>query len=442
MARERIAGHVAFMGFASDDWSLRRHQASRQADGQAMILVFEMLWVGTQHAPGNSATIQAIASGFPDQVVRVFAEPSHLAELRTDPDLVAHANVGFAPIAIHPAHRGKTHLVAWGRFRQELATLRRGLAQAQKGEKCLLMLISATPTAIFAASLLARLHPGRIGVQVGLHGNLNDAFGWRPRNPLTRAFDLRRALTARHPRRLRFLVLEQGISDTLARLLPQAAARTDVLELPINVAETANQRVPVFAPPIRIGLVGLATAAKGTELFLDIAREMTARFPGKVSFHHVGRLTPGADPAPFAVLADPPSTEHLSRADFTARLAALHYVFLPIREGYYNLSASGALLDAMTWAKPVIARALPIVTPHFRRFGDIGILCESDAEMRTAVATILTDMDATRYAHQVEAMQALRAARTPAALAGPYRALIVREYPGLLTPPTSRGPRA
>ncbi len=403
-----------------------------------MILVFEMLWVGTQHAPGNSATIQAIARGFPEQVVRVFADPTHLTELRNDPALTACANVGFAPIALHPAHRGKTHLVAWGRFRQELATLRHGLAQVPNGENCLLMLISATPTAIFAATLLARLHPGRVGVQVGLHGNLNDAFGWRPRNPLTRAFDLRSALTARHPKRLRFMVLEQGIRDTLANLLPAAAARTDVLELPINVAELTGQRTPEFAPPIRIGLVGLATAAKGTELFLDIAREMMARFPGKVAFHHVGRLTPGADPAPFEVLAAPPSTEHLSRADFTARLAALHYVFLPIREGYYNLSASGALLDAMTWAKPVIARALPIVTPHFRRFGDIGYLCDTDAAMRTAVETILTGMDADRYARQVAAMQALRAARTPAALAGTYREMIAREFPALLTPAPAR----
>jgi hypothetical protein len=397
-----------------------------------MILVFEMLWVGTQHAPGNSATIQAIARGFPEQPVRVFADPTHLAELRTDPALTACTNVGFAPIALHAAHRGKTHRVAWGRFRQELATLRHGLAQAPHGEKCLLMLISATPTAIFAAALLARLHPGRVGVQVGLHGNLNDAFGWRPRNPLIRAFNLRSALTARHPRLLRFMVLEQGISDTLATLLPKGAARTDVLELPINVAEVAGQQAPPFAPPIRIGLVGLASAAKGTALFLEIAREMTVRFPGKVTFHHVGRLTPEADPAPFAILAEPPSTAHLPRAEFTARLAALHYVFLPISERYYNLSASGALLDAMTWAKPVIARALPIVTPHFRRFGDIGYLCDSDAAMRTAVETILTTMDADRYARQVAAMQALRAARTPAALAGTYRELVEREYPGLL----------
>jgi hypothetical protein len=397
-----------------------------------MILVCEMLWVGTQHAVGNSATIQAMARGFPEQSVRIFADPTHLTELRNDRELTACTNIAFEPIAPYPKLRGKTQLVSFGRLWREFTILRRALAHAPKGEPCLIFLISASPTAIAAASLLARLSPHRIGVMVGLHGNLNDAFGWRPRNPLTRALDLHAMLIAPHPKWLRFMVLEEGIRDTLGTLLPVAASRTDVLELPINAAEVAGQRVPDFAPPIRIGLVGLATEAKGTGLFLDIAREMTARFPGKVAFHHVGRLAPGTDPAPFQVLADPPATEHLSRETFIARLAALHYVFLPIREGYYNLSASGAFLDAMTWAKPVIARSLPIVTPQFRRFGDIGYLCDSDADMRAAVESIITGMDADRYARQVAAMQTLRAARTPAALATTYRAVMQRTYPGLL----------
>lgn len=397
-----------------------------------MILVFEMLWVGTQHAVGNSATIQAMARGFPEQPVRVFADPSHLTELRNDHELTACANVTLQPIAPYPKLRGKTQLVSFGRLWREFTILRRALAQVPKGERCVIFLISASPTAIAAASLLARLASRRIGVMVGLHGNLNDAFGWRPRNPLARALDLHAMLIARHPNWLRFMVLEEGIRDSLATLLPVAAARTDVLELPINVAELAGQHVPDFAAPIRIGLVGLATEAKGTDLFLDIAREMTARYPDKVAFHHVGRLAPGTDPVPFQVLADPPATEHLSRETFTARLAALHYVFLPIREGYYNLSASGAFLDAMTWAKPVIARSLPIVTPQFRRFGDIGYLCGSDVDMRAAVEAIVTDMDAGRYAGQVAAMRTLRAARTPAALATTYRAVMQQKYPGLL----------
>jgi hypothetical protein len=39
-----------------------------------MILVFEMVWTGTHHAPGNSVTVQTIARACPDRRVLVHAE--------------------------------------------------------------------------------------------------------------------------------------------------------------------------------------------------------------------------------------------------------------------------------------------------------------------------------------------------------------------------------
>lgn len=86
----------------------------------------------------------------------------------------------------------------------------------------------------------------------------------------------------------------------------------------------------------------------------------------------------------------------------------------------------------MAWAKPMIARSPPTVSPHFRRFGDIGYLCDSDADMRDAVEAIVTGMDADRHARQVAAMQTLRAARTPTALATTYRSVMRQNHPGLL----------
>ncbi len=402
-----------------------------------MILAFEMTWTGTTHAPGNSATLQTVALACPGQQIRVFADPSHLRELQRDPALTAHGNVAFFPIELSPHYRGKTHIVSLRRFRQELATLRGGLAATPRDEDCLVLLLSATPTAIFAASLASRLASGagrrRIGVQVGLHGNLNEINGWRPRNPLRRAFDLRSALVAPHPEPLRFLVLEEGIKDALGALLPVATARTDVLQHPIITAEIPEERPDAtLQAPLRIGFVGQATAAKGIGFFLDVARDFKARYGDRIEFYLVGRAMPGSDLAPFSVLAHPVTTDHLSRAEFVARLAKLHYVFLPFREGYYNLSASGALIDAMTWLKPVIATKLPLVEHVFARFGDLGHMCDGDAGMRQALEEILAAMDASRYARQVEALKRARESRTPEALAREYRAILAKNYRGLL----------
>jgi hypothetical protein len=397
-----------------------------------MILVFEMTWSGPVHAPGNSATIQTMAQAYPREEIRVFAAASHIAELRSDAALTAHANVSFRPIVVYPHLFGKTHIVSWGRFRREFAILREGLATVPRNERCLIMLISATPTAILATRWLARLGQGRIGVQVGLHGNLNDINGWRPRNPLSRAFDLRSALSARYPPLYRFLVLEEGIRLALVEDIPAIADRVQVLPLPINLTELPGQRTIELRPPVRIGLVGQATRAKGIDLFLDLARDFKARHGSMVEFVLVGRATADSDLSAFGVLEDPVTTDVLPRDQYLARLAKLHYVLLPLQDQYYKLSASGALLDAITWLKPVVATRLPIVEALFRRFGDLGYACDDQAAMRDALEAAVTTMDVPRYQRQAEAMRAVRDSRSPAALAADYRAMMRQDFAGLL----------
>lgn len=400
-----------------------------------MILVFETNWTGTVHVAGNSAIIQVITRAFPGQTVRVHAAPDHLAELRRDPAFTALDNVATVAVAVPAQHPGRLHLVSARRFRQELAILRASLGDVPAAEPVLVMLLSATSTAIFAAAWAVRLaRRGRrapAAVQVGLHGNLNDARGWRSRNPLRRRFDLAAALAAPPPG-LRFLVLEEAIRDAMHRFAPLAASRTDVLPLPVNPGESAAIAPSALTAPLRIGFVGTATAAKGIDIFLDLARRLTARFGDRIAFHLVGRALPGSDPHRFAGLAEPVGTAQLPRAEFLRRLARLHYVLLPYQPGYYDLSASGALLDAVTWRKPVIALSVPIVAAMFAAAdGGIGVLCDDAAGLEAAVAEIATRMDADRYAREVATLARLRAARQPAALAAQYAALVRAGFPEL-----------
>lgn len=384
-----------------------------------MILVFEMNWSGTVHAPGNAATIQAIAAGCPGQEIRVYAEPDHLRELRLD-------GIAGHKIALYPQFQGRPGIVAWGRMRHEFALLRAALAAVPRDEPCLLMLLSTTSTGIFAAALAARLRPGT-RVQIGLHGDLNELTGGRSRNPLRRAFDLHAAM-ARPWRQLRFLVLEDAIRDELARLSPAALPRTDVLPLPINAAELRAACPTALQTPIRFGFVGQATEAKGISSFLAIARAMKARYGAAAEFDVIGRADPRQAPPDSADLIVPISAEYLSRAEFTRRLAALHYVVLPLHGDYYRLAASGALLDAVTWLKPMIAGRVPIVEPWFGA-GEVGHLCNDAADMTATVDAILSRPDPARYADQVAALRTMRETRSPAATCRRYREIIRGFFP-------------
>ena len=265
-----------------------------------MILVFEMICIATGHAATNSAVIQTICGGFPDQPVRVLAHDSHIRELQSDPILLRHNNVSFRAVAISRHYMYRPHIVSLRRGLREFWTLLRAVHNVPAREHCLIMLISATPTAIFAASLLARLMLRRIAVQVCLHGNLNDAFGWRTRNPLARMIDLRAALDSRHGGRLRLLVLEDAIRRALVRLAPAAAPIVDVLPHPISSVEVRGAEPKRLALPLRIGLLGQATKSKGITPFLAIAHAFKQAHTDAVSFHLVGNAPKDTDLTKFA----------------------------------------------------------------------------------------------------------------------------------------------
>lgn len=399
-----------------------------------MILVFEMVWPGTGHSVTNSGVIQTIARSFPEQEVRVFAEATHIRELRSDSALVKLTNVSLKAVRTSSHYMFRPHIVSVRRGLMELWTLLLALRDVPKKEPCLIMLLSATPTAIFAGSLLARLLRRSVAVQVGMHGNLNDAFGWRSRNPFMRAIDMNAALKRQHGGRVRFVVLEDAIHKALAEQIPAAAGITDVLPHPISLIESEGARPSALTTPLRIGLVGQATEAKGVMPFLALAQAFRNRLPRLVNFHLVGHPGVGIDIGAFDVLDDEKPYERLSRPAFIEKLRRLHYVCLPLQQSYYGLSASGALLDAITWLKPIIATRVPITVDLFDRFGDIGILCDDFDAMRLAISSLAQYPDQERYNRQVANLRRIQASRTPAALACDYRATFERYFPGMLAP--------
>lgn len=397
-----------------------------------MILILELMDEAVTHAPGNSQWAQVIARALPEQEVRLCAPPVHLEALREDANLCALPNVAFREIPLPAPYRRQVNVVSLARARREFAILHRLLAEVPPHEPCLVVFASAAPTAVFAARAAAQLGRRRVAVQMVLHGFANEVLGWRTRNPLLRRFDLP-GLMAAPPPGLRFLALEEAIAAELGRIVPAAASRIDVLPLPVNANEIPSCAPVVPSPPIRFALVGQTTRAKGIEPFLDLARTLKGRYGAAVEFHVIGRRFPETPAEAVAWLDGPPAETYLDRKEFVARLAAVHYVVLPLEASYYRLSPSGALIDAITWLKPVVATAIPIVMQAFRDGGEIGFLCPDAAAMKAVLERLVTAPDPAGYGRQVEALRRLRDRRLPQALVGVYRHIVETGFPTMFT---------
>ena len=89
-------------------------------------------------------------------------------------------------------------------------------------------------------------------------------------------------------------------------------------------------------------------------------------------------------------------------------------------------------MDAITWLKPVIATAVPLVRHLFAQAGEIGFLANGENGLRDAVEIALAAMTQARYEAQIAARRRLRDSRRPEALAPTYRALVENGFAGLL----------
>jgi hypothetical protein len=234
---------------------------------------------------------------------------------------------------------------------------------------------------------------------------------------------MKTALTLFKNRNIQYLVLEQSIRDTVLQNLPFLSGQLEAFDHPTSPKEAESQSSDL-SEPIRFGFLGLANKAKGFPLFVEVANDVTAKHGRRIEFHAIGRFPPnGALENGTEILETKPAGTRMSRADFVRGVTPLHFVILPHEVGPYRLSASGVLLDAIAWQKPVIARRIPIFEAMFDQYGDIGYLFSDDSELMAIVEQILTTADKSRYRTQVLNLRSARKCRTPESLATVFRDL-------------------
>ena len=383
-----------------------------------MIVICEPICHGLEHVPVNAAVLRIVRIAFPEHRITVIADREHLNGLR---DALRGAELGgieWRAVELPP--RGARF---WQRIRQECKLMRmlaHVLTDARGRWLLLLNAFDSTLVALFACRVLPMR---RFPVQAILHGTLNELVGWRPKNPAARAVDLRSSMQLAASPKLQYLVLEETIKAQVLDLLPRLAGRLEALPHPVPVGE-GDDDVQVPPLPLRVGFLGLATESKGFKIFLDIAHSVKAAYPGRVEFHAVGRRPLDDGGTDCSILDTPPSEGRLPRSEYVRLLKNLHFVCLPFQGAHYQLSASGALLDAVAWGKPIIAFRTPLLDQWFKT-SDIGYLCGHTGAMISRLGRLVEGFDPGTYVAQARALREIRRSRLPDALAPIYRRLTI-----------------
>jgi glycosyltransferase involved in cell wall biosynthesis len=196
-----------------------------------------------------------------------------------------------------------------------------------------------------------------------------------------------------------------------------------VIHHPCAPAPAEWETTEVPGRPLRFAIVGIAGQSKGLDVFARLALRTRVETGDAADFRLVGKVQRGWKALDLSGISGPrPFTENwLPREVFEAEMRRLHYAILPYNIGYYAYAASGVLLDALRWRKPIISFRVPAVQKLVERFGDIGHICDDEDDMASTVQHLVRSFDPARYRAQRRNLDAAYRSRLPEAVASEYR---------------------
>lgn len=354
-----------------------------------LIIICEPQCTGFEHTEVNAALILAVSYAYPGEKILFLAEEEHLKLVNKR--FQNNKSVNFLAINIPPRHTPNLR-----RLSLEMGLCKEVFNLAQKYQTTKVLFSSVTSPGLMAIKFYLRKYKNLKCVVIP-HGILETII----RRPCLRPWELffwfRFSLLFANLDRIHYLVLGESIQKELVRLFPQLEGKVSYIDHPYfyESEETNTPKDNI----IRFGAFGVGHREKGTELFFQLAKEIhDMKLNCKVEFILVGHITDenlktiSLDP-----LLVPSPNKPLDRAEFKYYANLVDYAVFFYKPSSYRLKASGALFDAFSFIKPIIALRNLFFEYYFQKMGDIGYLCNNYDEMKNVIVDIINNRNKNHY---------------------------------------------
>ena len=379
------------------------------------IALFDFISHETMHLPFNEEYLRVLRAAFPNDRIVLRARAGHVANLK--PRVADLSGIDFeACEPFTPPFGLSTHNPLGGYLAAQAC--RKTMKEAIQGRPLRLAALLGVDGHLYAA--VGRHWAASAPLHMILHGQLGDAMIWRSRNPLARAADLVAQIQRPLPPSVSLVALELGVKEAIAELAPGNRSVV-TLEHPILMSEWSEETPPAADGTLRIAFLGNARRSKGFEVFANLARSSERE---DLRYESIGIAAPDTDHLDVSMLARQPSRVSMSRQDYLDAVRAIDLVCLPLHSRAYDFTASGTFADAVSALKPLIAFRNRTFDAIVAKYGPIGWLIESEAELFYLMATLDQDAFLAARPEWVANLRAIREARRPEMLAAGYAALV------------------
>jgi len=365
-----------------------------------MIIVCEPNCTGQEHASVNVALLAMIASAYPEAEIRFLAEKEHLWQVANIAKQQTGNNINYEEIRVAPRHAPDIK-----RFIPDLLAIKKIFDYAGRNDVDKILFTSALSPGLIAIKLW-QLFYRRINCLAIVHGPI-ESIDKLPRRwwlvyPLL--FWFRPALLAANNERLNYLVLGDFIKEALTRKFPQLKGYLRSIDLPYFYEAPDNYQ-PFIDKVVRFASFGVGNSAKGTPQYFKLADDLR-RAGTKYNMTEFYLLGPLVVNSLRQVVADnviiPSADKPLSKEQFLAHARGVDYAVYLYDRAHYKYSSSGALFDAFSHLKPIIALKAPVFEYYFKQMGEIGYLCDTYDEMYNIIIDIAAKKPLESYRRQRE----------------------------------------
>jgi hypothetical protein len=382
------------------------------------IVLFDFISHETMHLPFNEEYLRLVRAAFPHDAIIFHARPGHVANLA--PRVADLSGITFEPCEPFTVPCGLSKHNPLG-ARLAARNCRQVMARAIAGRSIRLAVLLGVEGSLYAVVGRGWRGLSSAPLHMILHGQLGDAMIWRPRNPLARAGDIVTEIKRPLPDGVKLVALELGVQDAIAEIAPRNRS-VITLEHPILPSEWSEETPPADDGRLKIAFLGNARRSKGFEVFTNLAQSATMR--DDLAFESIGIAAPDTDHLDVSALVRKPSRTSMSRHDYVDAVRAIDLVCLPLHSRAYDFTASGTLADAISALKPLVTFRNRVFDAIVKRYGPIGWLVESEAELFYLIQTLDRGAFLEARPRWVANLRKIREARRPEALAPGYAKLL------------------
>lgn len=149
---------------------------------------------------------------------------------------------------------------------------------------------------------------------------------------------------------------------------------------------------------LNVGTIGFLNKLKGESEFFKFCNIIKSKFYDKISVNVFGSSNYNVQNL-LGAHVNVVSTDGrlFSRHEYDLYISSLDYIIFFYSLNNYQLTASGAVFDAIRFDKPIVALANPYFKYLFQKFGSFGYLFDSIEDMAIKVETLSIGVDSVQF---------------------------------------------